>query len=63
MKEHALRLVEMAAKNRKEAQRRFEEAIVRARDEGCTLREIEAVAGITNPTVLYYERRARARRE
>jgi len=35
----------------------FEEAILEARKEGCTLREIAEVAGISNPTVLSIERR------
>lgn len=56
-----LRKVQTAAAKRAEAVYAFEAAIIEAREAGLTLREIASVAGITNPAVLFIERRARRR--
>lgn len=57
----ALGRVQTAARKKKEAEEFFEESIVTARANGCTLREIEKVAGVSNVTVLNWSRRSKKR--
>jgi len=63
MKSSALHRVRTAADRKRKAAENFEKEILVARKFGCTLREIASAAGISNPTVLQIERRAKERKE
>lgn len=60
-KQMTLNRVAHLRKMKEKATIEFEDAIVYARDNGCSLRELEPVVGVTNPQVLVIERRARKR--
>lgn len=62
-KKQALARIKVAAKIKDATIGTFEEFIVQARESGCTLREIEKVAGITNPGVMYLVRRVRKKKK
>lgn len=57
---NALASVEAAAMLKQAAESTFEKSVVKAREVGCSLREIEKVAGISNVTVLNLTRRMEA---
>lgn len=57
----ALGRVQTAARKKQEAEDFFKESIVTARENGCTLREIEKVAGVSNVTVMNWSRRSKKR--
>lgn len=55
-----LTLLEDAADLRQRAEKHFNNCIVLARDEGFTLRDLEEVAGITNPAIFHREKKTRS---